>query len=93
MLLKLGRNNESQAAAPRPLVRTMLETIPAAGDGGAGVGLDISPGFLDEIFNRRAAPNSQARSLLEGREQVDIRQLSEELNEFASMIGAIQGEK
>ena len=66
----------------------MVETI-ADRTPGAEQGLDLLPDGLEGLFMRNARVNVGVKTLLLNLEPVDLRELTEELNEFARTIGAI----
>lgn len=78
----------SPDAPPATLVRTMVENI-ANRPPGAEQGLDLLPDGLEGLFMRNARVNVGVKTLLLNLEPVDLRELTEELNEFARTIGAI----
>ena len=75
--------------APSPtLVRTMVETIAERTPVAEQV-LDLLPDGLEGLFMRNARINVGVKTLLQNLEPADLRELTEELNEFARTIGAI----
>ena len=78
----------TQEAPPTPLVRTMVETV-ANRAHGVQQELGLLPDGLEELFLRNARVNVGVKTLLLNVDPVDVRELTEELNEFARTIGAI----
>ena len=78
-------------AEPRPttMVKTMVETIADRTLGGEQ-GLDFLADGLEELFVKNARVNVGVKTLLLNLEPVDIRELTEELQDFAKSIGAIK---
>ena len=80
-------SNLTADAPPTTMVRTMVEAI-ADRTPGAEQSLDLLPDGLEDLFIRNARINVGVKTLLLNLEPVDIRELTEELKNFAESIGA-----
>lgn len=82
-----GTSSPIEEAPPTPIARTMVETI-AGKANRFPQELSLLPDGLEELFLRNAQVNVGVKTLLLNVDPVDVRELSEELSEFARTIGA-----
>ena len=82
-------SKHSTDAPPTTMVKTMVETI-SDRTSASEQGLDLLPDGLEELFVKNARVNVGVKTLLLNFEPVDIRELTEELQDFAKSIGAIK---
>ena len=82
-------SKHSTDAPPTTMVKTMVESI-SDRTSGSEQGLNLLPDGLEELFVRNARVNVGVKTLLLNLEPVNIRELTEELQDFAKSIGAIK---
>ena len=75
-----------ERSVPEPLVKTMIEVLPSKGPSPKSRGSYLAES-LGEIFEKKVVVDPRVKSLLRGRETVDIHQLARELRDFAKSLG------
>lgn len=83
-----ARQRRTDKGPPKPLVRTMVESLATGGGEGEG-GTSLLPEALEELFQHKESRDPRVKMLLMELETVDVRELKRELTDFAQSIGAI----